>query len=99
MVFYNNLNIPWTRVKNHVPSAIDVFTSPAKDLALVVTDKEIIVYRMYQENLAAPPLERIPLKEGEEVIMAEWALGHYVENWTLTCQTYLAREDIKEYPQ
>ena len=99
VVFYNNLNIPWTRVKNHVPSAIDVFTSPAKDLALVVTDKEIIVYRMYQENLAAPPLERIPLKEGEEVIMAEWALGHYVENWTLTCQTYLAREDIREYPQ
>ena len=59
VVFYNNLNIPWTRV-GQVPSAIDVFTSPAKDLALVITDKEIIVYRMSQENLAAHPLERIP---------------------------------------
>lgn len=92
VVFYNNLNIPWTRVKNHVPSAVDVFTSPDKDMALVVTGSEIIVYRMYQENLAGHPLERIPLKEGEEVIMAEWALGHYVENWTLTFQTYLAKE-------
>ena len=92
VVFYNNLNIPWTRVKNHVPSTVDVFTSPGKDMAMVVTDTEIIVYRMHQGNLAAPPLERIPLREGEEVIMAEWALGHYVENWTLTFQTYLAGE-------
>jgi hypothetical protein len=92
VICYNKLHIPWTRVKNHVPSAIDVFTSPAKDLALVVTNNEIIVYGMYQENLADPPLERIPLSEGEEVIMAEWALGHYVEDWTLTFQTYLAQE-------
>lgn len=94
LVFYNKLEIPWLRVKNHVPGVLDVFTSPNKDLALVVTNNEIIVYGMYQENLAGPPLERIPLKEGEEVIMDEWALGqYYVENWALTFQTYLAEEE------
>lgn len=98
VVCYNKLHIPWTRVKNHVPSAIDVFTSPAKDLALVVTNNEIIVYGMYQENLADPPLEKIPLSGGEEVIMAEWALGHYVEDWTLTFQTYLAQKQTQPGP-
>ncbi len=93
VVFYNNLHIPWPRVKNHVPGAVDVFTSPEQDMALVITETEIIVYRMYHENLAALPLERIPLNEGEKVIMAEWALGHYVENWTLTFQAYLAKEN------
>jgi len=92
VVFYNQLNIPWSRVKNHVPNAIDALISPNKDLALVVTNKEIIVYGMYQENLEEHPLERIPLQEGEEVIMAEWALGqYYVGNWSLTFQTYLAQ--------
>jgi hypothetical protein len=84
LVCHNKLDIPWTRVKNHVPSAIDVFTSPAKDLALVVTNNEIIVYKMGRENLVDPPLGKISLNKDEEIIMAEWALGHYVEDWTLT---------------
>ncbi len=93
VVYYNKLNIPWPRVKNYVPSALDVFTSPHSNLALVVTNNEIIVYGMFQENLTGPPLERIVLKEGEEVIMAEWALGqYYVENWALTFQNYLANQ-------
>jgi len=93
VVFYNVLNIPWPRVKNYVPGAVDILTSPNKDLALVVTNNEIIVYGMYRENLTGQPLERIPLKEDEEIIMAEWALGeYYVDNWALTFQSYLAKE-------
>jgi hypothetical protein len=92
VISFNKLHLPWTRVKNAVPSARDVFTSPHKDLALVVTNNEIIVYGTFQENLVEPPLARVPLKQGEEIIMAEWALGHYVEDWTLTFQTYLAQE-------
>jgi hypothetical protein len=90
VVFYNKLNIPWPRVKNYVPGALDVFTSPNMDLALVITKNEILIYSMFQGNLAAPPLERIPLEAGEKVIMAEWALGqYYVENWAMTFETYL----------
>jgi len=92
VVCCNKLEIPWTRVKNHVPSAADVFTSPDKMLALVITNSEIIIYKIHQENLLDPPLGKIPLKKGEEIIMAEWALGHYVENWTLALQSYLAHK-------
>ena len=89
LVCHNKLDLPWTQVKNHVPSAVDVFTSPAKNLALVVTNNEILVYQMNQGNLEDTPLEKIPLKKDEEIIMAEWALGHYVENWTLTFQGFV----------
>ncbi len=91
VVFYNKLHIPWPRVKNYVPGAVDAFTSPNMDLALIVTRSELLVYGMFQGSLAVPPLERIPLQEGEEIIMAEWALGqYYVENWAATFQTCLA---------
>lgn len=92
VVSYNKLHIPWTRVKNRVPGAIDIFTSPAKNLALVVTNNEIIVYEMHQGNLLDPPLGKIPLNKDEDVIMAEWALGQYVEDWTLTFKAFSGQE-------
>ncbi|MDD4583472.1 MAG: hypothetical protein PHR60_04715 [Eubacteriales bacterium] len=92
VVLYNELKIPWARVKNYIPSAIDVFTSPNKDLALVVTDEEIIIYAINQENFVGPPLEKITLKEGEKIIMAEWASGNYVENWALTFEAWCKRQ-------
>ena len=85
VVFYNKLGIPWPRVKNCVPGALDILTSPNMDLALVITKNEILVYSMFGGSLATPPLGKIPLQAGEEIIMAEWALGqYYVENWTKT---------------
>jgi len=88
VVCYNKLHLPWTRVKNHIPGAVDVFTSPAKNLALVVTSNEIVIYKMHQETLLDPPLGKIPLNRGEAVIMAEWALDQYVEDWTLTFKAF-----------
>lgn len=90
LVFYNELSIPWPRVKNHVPQALDVLTSPTEDVAFVFTHEEILVYTLQQGNLAALPLQKIPLLEGEEIIMAEWALGHYVDNWTIFLQNFRA---------
>ena len=89
LLFYNELALPWPRIKNHVPQASDVLTSPNEDLALVFTGSEIIVYAMFHHSMAVTPLLKIPLREGEKMIMAEWALGHYVENWTLTFQSLL----------
>ncbi|NLY70866.1 MAG: hypothetical protein GX076_04185 [Clostridiales bacterium] len=90
VVYYNELKIPWTRIKNHVPAACDVFTSPNSNLALVITDDEIIVYKSYRENLIDPPLEKIPLKDSEKVIMAEWAVGDYVENWEMNFTEFIS---------
>lgn len=84
LIFYDELSIPWTYIKDKVPEAIDAYTSPNKDLLLVVTKKEIIIYSIQKGMIQDLILQRIPLDKNETIIMAEWATGDYVENWTKT---------------
>ncbi len=89
LVVYDDLSITWTHVKDKVPSAIDVYTSPNEELALVVTKNELLVYGIVAGRLQKEPLERIPLRENETIIMAEWATGPYVEIWERNIGSYL----------
>ncbi|WIV12664.1 hypothetical protein [Proteiniborus sp. MB09-C3] len=84
LVMYDDLNISWTHIKNKVPGAIDAFTSPYKDVVLVLTKSEIIIYGIEKGEIESSPLRRIGLKDNEAVIMAEWATGDYVDNWSKT---------------
>lgn len=81
LIFYDELSVPWTAVKDRVPEAVDVFTSPNKDIALVITKTELIIFGIDNGKLENHPLGRIGLKAGETVIMSEWATGRYVEAW------------------
>lgn len=81
LVVYDELYIPWTYIKDKVPEAVDAYTSPNRDIVLVLTKNEIIVYGIQKDDIEKTPLQRINLKDNETVIMAEWATGDYVENW------------------
>ena len=84
VVSYNTLNVPWTNVKDKVPRALDVYTSPNRDIAVVFTKSELLIYNIYGNELSSYPEEKLNLKKGEVVIMAEWATGKYVESWENT---------------
>lgn len=81
LIIYDELYVPWTSIKDKVPGAVDAYVSPNKEIALVITKNEIIVYGVKYGELEKTPLQRIDLKDNETVIMAEWATGHYVEEW------------------
>lgn len=81
LVFYDSLHIAWRDIKDKVPEAVDAFTSPNKDIAIITTRNKINIYAINNGKLGESPLKSIPLKDGEMVIMAEWASGSYVENW------------------
>lgn len=81
LIFYDELSVLWTAVKDRVPEAVDVFTSPNKDIALVITRAELIVFGISNGRLENQPLGKVSLKTGETVVMAEWAIGSYVEAW------------------
>jgi hypothetical protein len=81
MVAYDILQVPWTEVKDKIPQAVDVYTSPNKDIAVVVTRNSILLYPIEGKTLAAQPSAKLPLTEGSSVIMAEWAVGDYVLSW------------------
>lgn len=90
LIFYDTLVLNWLNIKDRVPDALDVFTSPNKDIALVKTKKKLMVYTIGAKQLAEYSLAEIALKEGTAVIMAEWATGPYVESWENAFLSYSA---------
>lgn len=81
MVRYDELSISWNKVLERVPDAIDIFTSPNNQLAIIVNQSEIEVFKIVNGGLDSNPLSQINLKNDEHIIMAEWALDEYVDSW------------------
>lgn len=81
LVSYDVLKLPWNYIKEKVPEALDAYTSPNKDLALIITKNSIDIYTIDKEKLSEKPVQSIELHKGEAVVMAEWAIGTYVEKW------------------
>jgi hypothetical protein len=82
LIFYDELCVSWTDIKERVPDAVDVYTSPNKDLAIILTKyNRLIIYGVNSGILDKIPLKILVLKNNEKIIMAEWATGSYSENW------------------
>lgn len=81
MVAYDVLQVPWTVVKDKLPDAVDIYTSPNKDMAVILTRDKILVYAIENKTLSAAPLAGFRLGGGSSVIMAEWGIGGYVPIW------------------
>lgn len=81
LINYDELKLPWNYIKEKVPEALDVYTSPNKDLAIIITRNSIEVYTIENEKLSEKPVQTIGLQKGESAVMAEWAEGNYVEKW------------------
>ncbi|MCX7745428.1 MAG: hypothetical protein N2645_00860 [Clostridia bacterium] len=81
LVFYDKLVLPRTTIKDTVPEVLDTYTSPNGDIAVVLTNKKLLVYAISDKKLVGEPLGVINLNSSDSVIMAEWGLGYYVEKW------------------
>lgn len=81
MVAYDVLQVPWPTVKDKLPDAIDVYTSPNKDLAVILTRDKILAYSIENKTLSDSPVAAFRLEEGSSVIMAEWGMGEYMPIW------------------
>ena len=81
LVSYDTLYPGWQGIKDRVPNALDAFTSPNKDIAVVKTKSKLYIFSINGEQLNSIPLGEITLDEGTTIIMAEWATGFYVDDW------------------
>jgi len=81
LIFYDTLCLSWQYIKDRVPDAVDAFTSPNQNMALVITKTKLQVYTISAGQLGSEPLAKIDLQTGASVIMAEWATAYYVDNW------------------
>ncbi|NLC66648.1 MAG: hypothetical protein GX752_06895 [Clostridium sp.] len=87
LVTYDELYISWNEVIEKVPQAMDAFLAPKNSFILIRTPKYLMMYRLKGLNkLEDQPTEIVEIKEDEEIIMAEWAEGDFVERWTETAK-------------
>lgn len=91
LIFYDTLALNWHKIKDRVPDALDAFTSPNKDIALVKTKNKLTIYPIGAEQLEENPLAGLDLPEGTTVIMADWATGSYVDSWEKSFLAYGAQ--------
>lgn len=78
---YDSIFTAWSKIKQSVPQAQDIFSSPNKNMSIIVTDGKLLIYPITENSLEEKPIKEIKLKDDETVIMAEWATGEYVDMW------------------
>lgn len=78
---YDTLLIPWKDLKSRFPFIEDAYTSPTGRIAIILFSNKLFIYELEDRNIKGGPLVAIDLNEDEEVIMAEWASGSYVDTW------------------
>jgi len=81
LVNYDNLYVTWSKVKDIVPEAIDAYTSPNQDFALIFLDSEILVYKISKGELSESPVRSINIDPKEKVVMAQWTKGDETQKW------------------
>lgn len=92
LVSFDTLYLSWQNIKDRVPDAVDAFTSPNRDLAIVATKARLYLYTINKGRLESEPLTKLDLNEGETVVMSEWATGFYVDNWEQSFRANGAKE-------
>lgn len=81
-VMYDRLCVGWSVIKDRVPNALDAVTSPTTRIALVMTSNKLFVYEIKNGELDREPLQTIELKDGETMVMAEWANNEFTDYWS-----------------
>ncbi|NLV87786.1 MAG: hypothetical protein GX021_00260 [Tissierellia bacterium] len=81
LVNYDELVIPWNKIKSKIPEAIDAFTSPNEDIIIVVTRNNLQIYAIENNEISSKELGRVRLNSSDSIIMAEWSLGRYTTLW------------------
>lgn len=94
LVNYDELCLSWNAIKTKLPSAVDAYASPNEDMLIIMDIDTLYIYSLEGNELSDKPIGKINLHEGEEVVMAEWATGVYVERWD---KHFKAKKPIEVY--
>lgn len=81
IVGYDNLSIPWTRIKEEFPNAKDAYISPSEDIIIIETKKDISVYPIVNNEILKENLGKIKKSNNDTIIMAEWSTDVYTSLW------------------
>jgi hypothetical protein len=77
---YDDLYPSFDVVKNKIPDVLDAYTSPNRDFIVILTKNDIKVFSLNDRGIGK--LQTVfKLKNGETSVMAQWAVGNYINAW------------------
>jgi hypothetical protein len=88
LVGFDEISIPWEKIKEMVPAARDAITSPDKKLMIALTKNRLLIYSMPDVK----KIREINLFPNEFIIMAQWADWSQVNEWNKVITDLLSRE-------
>jgi hypothetical protein len=96
LVSYDDLKVSWNNIKEKNPDAIDAYTSPNEDIAIIITKDSVYIYSVSKGKLGEKYMGKVKLKNNETVIMSEWATTeNFVNAWRKTIKSNSGSE-VKE---
>lgn len=85
IVYYDSLFMPVDEIESDIDGIKDVFSSPKKKLALIMTNDNLYIFNIIENDstfkLEENSIGSIKLNENESVIMSEWSTDGYVYSW------------------
>ena len=86
LVGHDQRAVPWDSVLARVPRANDAFTSPTRDLLVILERGKLHFFSIRDGRIDSAPMTVHGLIGGMKVIMIQWAVGPHVERWTQELQ-------------
>lgn len=88
LVGFNEMSLPWEKIKQIAPTARDAFTSPDNKLMIALTKDKLLIYSMPDFK----KIKEINLYSNEFIIMAHWANRSQANQWNKAITDLLSRE-------
>jgi hypothetical protein len=88
-----DLYLPWDSVAAVAPHAVDAFSSPQRDLLVILHPDSLSVHPVAASRIG-PPTFSIPIEGGSRTVMAQWATGARVGRWV----DHFRRPDASSLP-
>ncbi|MFD0694575.1 hypothetical protein ACFQZT_10770 [Paenibacillus sp. GCM10027628] len=89
VVNHDELCCSWNDIQSSWPNASDALTSPMNDMIVIFEGGKLKFYPYGQAPNNDPQLT-VDLQPGEQLVMAQWATDHYVQEWIDKVGRYLS---------
>lgn len=94
VINHDDLCCSWSTIQASWPQATDALTSPMNDMIVIFEEGKLKFYPYAQAPGNAPQLT-LDLQPGEQLVMAQWATDHYVQEWIDKVGRYLTLEKVE----
>ncbi|NEW08002.1 hypothetical protein GK047_18545 [Paenibacillus sp. SYP-B3998] len=92
VVNHDVLCCSWNDLRSSWPNATDALSSPMNDMIVIFEEDKLKFYPYGQAPNNDPQLT-IDLQPGEQLVMAQWATDHYVQEWIDKVGKYLSYDN------